>query len=112
MLPLGIVLIGVMFSFGTAVVPHFDSAHRLLALPFGLGVSLYGIYGVVAALVPSELADRLGLKLLGIHVVMVVLLRVSIDPRMLSGWLALVPAILILYMLADLYLRRHEAASS
>jgi hypothetical protein len=101
-------LLGVAFSFGSAIVPHFESAHRLLALPFGVGVALYGIYGVVAALVPQWLADRLGLKLLGIHVVMGLLLRVSIDPRMLSGWLAVVPAILILYMLADVYLRRGQ----
>ena len=90
------------------MVPHFDAAHRLLALPFSLGLALYGIYGVVAALLPQAVADRLGLRLLGLHVAMGVLLRVSIDPRMVEGWLALVPAILILYMLADIYLRRDQ----
>jgi len=109
--PGGVVLLGVAFSFGSSVVPHFDTAHRLLALPFALGVALYGIYGVVAALIPQSAADRLGLRLLGLHVVMGVLLRVSIDPRMVQGWLALVPTILILYMLADVYLRRdHRVA--
>jgi hypothetical protein len=108
----GVVLVGLAFSFGVAVVPHFGSAYQLLALPVGLGVSLYGIYGVVAALLPQSAADQLGLKLLGLHVVMGLLLRASIDPRMLSGWLALVPTLLILYMLADLYLRhRHGGAA-
>jgi hypothetical protein len=61
---------------------------------------------------PQSAADQLGLKLLGLHVVMGLLLRASIDPRMLSGWLALVPTLLILYMLADLYLRhRHGGAA-
>lgn len=107
-LPAGVVLLGVAFSFASSVVPHFDAAHRLLALPFGLGLALYGIYGVIAALVPPLMADRLGLRLLGLHVAMGVLLRASIDPRMVEGWLALVPLILILYALADVYLRRGE----
>jgi hypothetical protein len=103
--PVGVVLVGVAFSFAASVVPHFESAHRLLALPFGLGVALYGIYGVIAALRPQALADRLGLRLLGLHVVMGVLLRLSIDPRVVEGWLSLVPAILIVYALTDTYLR-------
>ena len=107
-LPAGVVGLGVAFSFASSVVPHFDAAHRLLALPFSLGLALYGIYGVVAALLPQAIADRLGLRMLGLHVAMGVLLRVSIDPRMVEGWLALVPAILILYMLADIYLRRDQ----
>ncbi len=106
LVPGGVVLLGVGFSFASSVVPHFESAHRLLALPFGVGVALYGIYGVIAALVPQAVADRLGLRVLGLHVVMGVLLRVSIDPRVVEGWLALVPAILILYALADAYLHR------
>ncbi len=106
---MGVVLAGVAFSFAAAIVPHFDSAHRLLALPFGVGVALYGIYGVVASLVPQALGDRLGLRVLGLHVVMGVLLRASIDPRMVEGWLSLVPTLLIAYMLADVYLRRAQA---
>ncbi|WP_295541672.1 hypothetical protein [uncultured Thiohalocapsa sp.] len=104
--PLGVVLAGVAFAFGSAVVPHFDSAHRLLALPFGIGVALYALYGVVAALVPQSLADRLGLRILGLHVAMGVLLRASIDVRIVEGWLVLVPALLMVYLLADVYLRR------
>jgi hypothetical protein len=110
--PVGVVLLGAAFSFASSVVPHFESAHRLLALPFALGIGLYGIYGVIAALVPQALADRLGLRLLGLHVVMGLLLRGSIDPRMVEGWLALVPSILILYMLVDTYLRRQQTAAS
>jgi len=104
--PLGVVLAGVAFAFGSSVVPHFDSAHRLLALPFGIGVALYGVYGVVAALVSPSLAEQLGLRILGLHVAMGVLLRASIDARMVEGWLAVVPALLLVYMLADVYLRR------
>ncbi|MGD2020903.1 MAG: hypothetical protein PVJ30_09530 [Thiohalocapsa sp.] len=109
LLPLGVVLAGVAFSFATAIVPHFESAHRLLALPFAVGVALYGIYGVIAALVPKSLGDRLGLRIFGLHVAMGVLLRASIDPRFVEGWLALVPTLLIAYMLADVYLRRGQA---
>ncbi len=108
LVPLGVVLTGVAFAFASSIVPHFDAAHRLLALPFGVGVALYGLYGVVAALVPQSLGDRLGLRILGLHVAMGVLLRASIDPRMVAGWLALVPALLMAYMLADVYLRRGQ----
>ena len=110
--PGAIVLLGGAYSFASSVVPHFESAHRLLVLPFTLGIALYGIYGVIAALTPQAVADRLGLRLLGLHVVMGVLLRLSIDPRMVEGWLALVPAILILYALADTYLRRDQHAAA
>jgi hypothetical protein len=109
--PAGVVVAGAAFSFASSIVPHFEAAHRLLALPFGLGVALYGVYGVVAALIPASVADRLGLRLLGLHVVMGVLLRTSIDPRHVEGWLALVPVILIGYLLADVYLRRGEATT-
>ena len=106
--PAGVILAGLAFSFGIAVVPHFGSAHQLLALPLGLGAALYGIYGVAAALLPQSVADQLGLRLLVLHVAMGILLRASVDPRILSGWLALVPALLILYLLADVYLRRRQ----
>jgi hypothetical protein len=110
--PVGVVLVGAAFSFASSVVPHFQAAHTLLALPFALGVALYGVYGVIAALVPQSLGDRLGLRLLGLHVVMGLLLRASIDPRMVEGWLALVPTILIIYALADTYLRSAQQAPS
>jgi hypothetical protein len=110
--PAGVVLVGLAFSFGVAVVPHFASAHQLLALPFGLGIALYAIYGVVAALLPQPAADQLGLRLLGLHALMGLLLRATIDPRMLTGWLALVPTLLILYMLADLYLRNRHPGNA
>ncbi|GEM_PF-2506148 len=112
LVPWGVVLVGAAFAFASSIVPHFESAHRLLALPFGVSVALYGLYGVVAALVPQSLADRLGLRILGLHVVMGVLLRASVDPRLVEGWLALVPALLIAYMLADVYLRRGQEPTS
>ena len=104
----GVVLVGVAFSFASSLLPHFESAHRLLVIPFALGLALYGIYGVIAALVPPPLADRLGLRLLGLHVVMALLLRGSLDPRTVEGWLALVPALLIAYLLLDTYLHRGQ----
>jgi hypothetical protein len=108
----GVVLLGIAFSFASALVPHFESAHRLLGIPFALGVALYGIYGVIAALVPRSVAARLGLRVLGLHVVMALLLRGTLDQRMVEGWLALVPTLLIIYVLVDTYLRRRQGPAS
>jgi prepilin signal peptidase PulO-like enzyme (type II secretory pathway) len=105
LVPFVIVMIGVAFSFALCVVPHFDSAHRLLALPFGLGVALYGIYGVIAALTPPALANPLGVRILVLNVVMGVALRTSLAPDELNHLLALVAALLIGYALVDTYLR-------
>jgi len=110
--PAGVVVAGAAFSFASSVVPHFDAGHRLLVMPFGLGIALYALYGVIAALVPRQIADGLGLRLLGLHVAMGVLLRVTIDPRSVEGSLALVPLALILYALADVYLRRGQTAAT
>lgn len=67
---------------------------------------------MIAALVPRPLADRLGLRVLGLHVVMALLLRGTLDQRMVEGWLALIPTLLIIYVLVDTYLRRGQGPAA
>jgi len=50
--------------------------------------------------------------LLGLHVMIILLLRGTLDTRMLQRWLALVPTLLIIYMLLDTYLRRGPGPAS
>jgi hypothetical protein len=109
---LTVVLLGAAFSFGVSVVPHFDSAHQLLGVPFAASVGLYGLYAVIAALTPAAIADGLGLRLIALHLVMGILLRSSIAPAEVAGMLTLVPVLLIVYALVDVYLRTRRGGAA
>jgi hypothetical protein len=45
-------------------------------------------------------------------VVMALLLRGTLDQRMVEGWLALIPTLLIIYVLVDTYLRRGQGPAA
>ncbi len=109
---LGIILVGAAYSFAVSVVPHFDSAHRLLGLPFAASLALYGLYAVIAWLTPAAIADALGIRLLALHLVMGILLRSSIAPAEVAGLLALVPVLLIVYALIDTHLRLRQSGAN
>jgi hypothetical protein len=93
-LPAIIVGAGVAVSALAAVIPHFSSAYRLLPMPLMTGITLYVVYGMLAALWHTEMVRRVGVIVLSAHVAAVLFLRMLDTGPIGQGLLALTPVLL------------------
>lgn len=92
--PAAIVIAGVVLSFAAALVPHHAHAIQLLALQAFVGLLPYGLYGILAALLDAPIVRRVGLGILGIHLLAVVLQRGLSSDHGSGPMLIIVPALL------------------
>ena len=98
--PAMIVGAGVVLSALSSVVPHFASAYRLLPMPLMTGITLYVVYGMLAALWRSEIVLRTGALVLSAHAGAAAFLRLLDTGPIGQGLLALTPVLLTLGLLA------------
>lgn len=73
--PTAIVIAGVALSSAAALVPHHAHAIQILPIQALLGLLPYALYGVIAALLKEQIVVRVGLIVLGIHLIAVLLQR-------------------------------------
>jgi hypothetical protein len=73
--PAAIVIAGVALSLAAALVPHHAHAIEMLPIQALVGLTLYVLYGVLAALLQDPIVVRAGVVVLGVHLLAVLLQR-------------------------------------
>jgi hypothetical protein len=73
--PPAIVIAGVLLSCAAALVPHHAHAIELLPAQALIGLVPYALYGVLAALLREPIVVRIGVAVLGLHLLAVLLQR-------------------------------------
>ena len=72
-----IIALGCTLAFTTAVVPHYDAGHRLLASVFIAGLIPYIIYGALMEILRDTMLSIVGILILAIDLLLKLLLRFS-----------------------------------
>ena len=66
-----VIIIGVLLSFVSALVPHFDAGYRVLFLVFVTGMLPYTIYGIAVPLIRGPLVSAVGVLIVIAHTLLV-----------------------------------------
>ena len=93
------ILIGLLLSLISALVPHFDAGYTLMLSVFAAGILPYLVYSVAVTLRRGTLVTVTGFIIVVIHTWLVITERITGHADYSSGMIFYVPMVMALVML-------------
>lgn len=93
------ILIGLLLSVVSALVPHFQAGYHLMLSIFVAGVLPYLVYSIMVPLSPGPLTTIAGLVIVTVHLWLVITQRIIGNADYSNGLIYLVPIILTVAVL-------------
>ncbi|MGB5456536.1 MAG: hypothetical protein WBO16_20505 [Gammaproteobacteria bacterium] len=90
------IMIGLLLSIISALVPHFEAGHTLLISVFAAGMLPYVVYGVAVPLLRGTLTTAVGLMMVVAHTWLVLNQRIIGNADYSDGWIYYVPMLIAL----------------
>ena len=88
------ILVGLLLSVVSALVPHFEAGYHLMLSIFVAGMLPYLVYGIIVPLSRSALTTIIGIVVVTVHAWLVVTQRIMGNADYSNGLIYYVPIIL------------------